>query len=438
MSRFFVNIHYAKTIPVSNFCSKKKMCSMQINTSTPAFMSKSIPKKKKAFMLIFGPTVILVVILFLRVVLGAAIDPMPGDAMGTGEPVVRTFMFILDFLALLDVFAIIICFPIGMVFLFRKEHAEKSESLSGPIGGLAGLGARFLAKLIDTAIVTITAVAAVLLFSSGNEKEITDAPSFWLAYLIVGIVQAYYLTKDGQTIGKKCMKIRIVDLKTRKIGGFVQNVLMRAVLNSLLCFVPLYSFVDIIFIFRDDRRCVHDLMAGTIVVNVGEENAAHAGASVASEKMSGVMKALLIILLSFLVLGIMAILASIIIVAINPSEQLKDAKNAKRRSDINTILNAVSFYGIEHANLGSSQGPEVPVYPGQIPATPQEICRADVTNCSNLVNLNELIGDYVNSLPVDPDCKSLSGTCYMISHDPQWFITVTAPLADGVQLSVTR
>ena len=47
-----------------------------------------------------------------------------------------------------------------------------------------------------------------------------------------------------------------------------------------------------------------------------------------------------------LVIGIIAILAAIVIVAINPTKQLGDARDAQRRSDVNTILNAVWQYAI--------------------------------------------------------------------------------------------
>ena len=55
-----------------------------------------------------------------------------------------------------------------------------------------------------------------------------------------------------------------------------------------------------------------------------------------------------------LVIGIIAILASIVIVAINPTKQMGDARNAQRRSDVNTILNAVYQYAID--NNGTMPG----------------------------------------------------------------------------------
>jgi prepilin-type N-terminal cleavage/methylation domain-containing protein len=41
------------------------------------------------------------------------------------------------------------------------------------------------------------------------------------------------------------------------------------------------------------------------------------------------------------VIGILAVLLTIVLVAINPARQFKQANDTKRRSDVNAILNAV-------------------------------------------------------------------------------------------------
>jgi uncharacterized RDD family membrane protein YckC len=88
-----------------------------------------------------------------------------------------------------------------------------------------------------------------------------------LAFLIVFSFQVVLLTKEGQTVGKKAMGIRIVKMNTGLNGGFVPNVLRRLITGVLLLVVPMYVLVDILFIFRSDRRCIHDLIAGTQVVD---------------------------------------------------------------------------------------------------------------------------------------------------------------------------
>lgn len=49
-----------------------------------------------------------------------------------------------------------------------------------------------------------------------------------------------------------------------------------------------------------------------------------------------------------LVVGIISILAGIVILAVNPTRQLGDTRNAQRRSDVLTILNAVYQYSIDN------------------------------------------------------------------------------------------
>lgn len=142
-----------------------------------------------------------------------------------------------------------------------------------------------------------------------------------------------------------------------------------------------------------------------------------------------------------LVIGIIAILASIVIVAINPTKQLGDARDAQRRSDVNTILNAVYQYAIDNnGNL-----------PTGIPTgTASEICvtgaiSTDPVDC-NLsgtgagVNLDVLTGSYLISVPADPSVAGTStGTNYFIVQDANGRITVSAPGAEqATEIMVTR
>ena len=132
-----------------------------------------------------------------------------------------------------------------------------------------------------------------------------------------------------------------------------------------------------------------------------------------------------------LVIGIIAILASIVIIAINPTKQLGSARDAQRRSDVNTILNAVYQYSIDNnGNL-----------PTTIPATAGEICSYNSTDCTGGdVDLDVLVGNYLVSIPMDPQAPaSGTGTLYTILQDTNKRITVTAPRAEqAASISVTR
>jgi type IV pilus assembly protein PilA len=145
-----------------------------------------------------------------------------------------------------------------------------------------------------------------------------------------------------------------------------------------------------------------------------------------------------------LVIGIIAILASIVIVAINPTKQLGDARNAQRRSDVNTILNAVYQWSIDHNGV-------LPGYmTGATVGTNYQICNCNTTNCparsacglpgNAMINLRELSGSYVVGVPRDPQVSaSASGTNYLIRKDSSGRVIVTAPGAEqGASITVTR
>ena len=41
---------------------------------------------------------------------------------------------------------------------------------------------------------------------------------------------------------------------------------MRYIVNSLLGNIPFYTVLDVLLIFGNERRCIHDHLAGTKVV----------------------------------------------------------------------------------------------------------------------------------------------------------------------------
>lgn len=137
-----------------------------------------------------------------------------------------------------------------------------------------------------------------------------------------------------------------------------------------------------------------------------------------------------------LVVGIIAILAGIVIVAINPSKQLADSRNAQRRVDVNTILNAAYQYAID--NNGT--------VPSTIPTSnAEEICNTGIAsstcNSNSLVYLDTLTSneEYLVEIPQDPIDATTNGSGYFILKSSNGRVTVNAPGAEqGETISVTR
>jgi len=141
---------------------------------------------------------------------------------------------------------------------------------------LASRMKRLFARLLDGVFGLVSALVPgfVLTFlSDGNFN-----PESFLLGAVVGIIcfviyQWYLLATTAQTIGKKYLKIKIVN-KNGEQAGFFVNVLLREWLMGLIGIIPaiggIIQIVNILFIFRDDRKCIHDLIAGTVVVSVIE------------------------------------------------------------------------------------------------------------------------------------------------------------------------
>ena len=135
------------------------------------------------------------------------------------------------------------------------------------------------------------------------------------------------------------------------------------------------------------------------------------------------------------VIGIIAILSAIVIVAVNPARQFAQARNTARRSDVNAILNAVHQYAADSDNNGD--------LPATITTTTTNIC-TKVTGgseaCTGLIDLSVLAPTYITKLPLDPQAEGVDDTDYAVSKDATTSrVTVSAPLQElAADISVTR
>ena len=107
-----------------------------------------------------------------------------------------------------------------------------------------------------------------------------------------------------------------------------------------------------------------------------------------------------------IVIGIIAILAVSIIIAINPGQQFAQARDATRQGHINSLNQAILSYMV--SNHGDLSGLN-------LPPTPTEIC-AVTSTCEGLVNLEPLLtGGHLSAIPIDPSGGTLTnGSGYRI------------------------
>lgn len=91
-----------------------------------------------------------------------------------------------------------------------------------------------------------------------------------------------------------------------------------------------------------------------------------------------------------IVIGVIAILAAIVLVAVNPAKQFRDANNAQRSSNVNAILNAVGQYMVD--NKGE--------LPGTIPNGDEDDA-VEIADAGDLCE--DLVPEFIAALPADPE-----------------------------------
>lgn len=158
---------------------------------------------------------------------------------------------------------------------FRAPSANVADVPENSGLELAGRGHRFGAAMIDGIAVSLLALpigymAGVFDFAQrGGQSFASGLGMAIVGFVIFVLMQSYFLKRNGQTIGKKIVGIRIVDLEDNvpSLGALLARRYAPIYLVSVLPVAgSLLALVDDLFIFKSDRRCIHDLIAKTKVV----------------------------------------------------------------------------------------------------------------------------------------------------------------------------
>jgi uncharacterized RDD family membrane protein YckC len=149
---------------------------------------------------------------------------------------------------------------------------------------LASRSARLAAVIVDGLITSIAFTPAVAFnFAQIAQQARGNRLGVWLALahtggwfyfglLIAGIVlviNLILLARNGQTMGKKLLGIKIVRVDGSPATLF-RVFFLRKVCNTLIALIPfigsIYGLVDTLMIFGEKRRMAHDYLADTIVI----------------------------------------------------------------------------------------------------------------------------------------------------------------------------
>lgn len=141
---------------------------------------------------------------------------------------------------------------------------------------LASRWSRLFASIIDSLILAVLIVPAFFLVGLYDTMIETGETSFFeniliavVSTVIFVLVNGKILLRDGQTWGKKALKIKIVSTDSSMASN--QAIFKRygfyLVVQHVPFIGPFINLVNVLFIFSSEKQCLHDRIADTKVVD---------------------------------------------------------------------------------------------------------------------------------------------------------------------------
>lgn len=142
---------------------------------------------------------------------------------------------------------------------------------------LASVGARILGQVLDTVFKACYIIFVIIMFDSFNFDRIFASMDHWsiMAIFIIAFIPVFFysfyqeLIWNGQTLGKKIMKIRVIKLDgySAGVGEYLIRWLFRIVEISILS--GIIALLAIIFSKKNQR--LGDIAAGTAVISLKQD-----------------------------------------------------------------------------------------------------------------------------------------------------------------------
>lgn len=132
-----------------------------------------------------------------------------------------------------------------------------------------------------------------------------------------------------------------------------------------------------------------------------------------------------------IVIGIIGILAAIVLVAVDPAKRLKQARNARRYAEVNSILNAILNYTVDNRgtlpsaiSAATETGSVLVIGSGtNTTLALNAACPSALTGATGTIYLADLAKDtafvdtYIAVMPVDPKGSATAGNGFSGTYD---------------------
>ena len=160
-----------------------------------------------------------------------------------------------------------------------NENLHSEVAIASPKLRLYG----FLLDALPFVVMVLILAGLTYLLDNGNMGNIEQNPFIYLFAIIVlfiAVVNIMLIIYRGQTLGKHWLNIAIVKDDTGVKIGFWRYTLLREFIgrNLVIGYIPLiqiivypfYFIIDHAMIFGEDRKTIHDMIAGTKVIILPE------------------------------------------------------------------------------------------------------------------------------------------------------------------------
>ncbi|MEM9353690.1 MAG: RDD family protein [Planctomycetota bacterium] len=160
----------------------------------------------------------------------------------------------------------------------QVEAAKKPASAyTRPTMHYASRIKRLVGVLIDAAAMFAAGFVGLVLahfyepinFAETGSSDMSSTQAILILFPVFALVLVQWMltAESGRTLGKYAMFTKVV-LENGEPPGFLRGVVMRYWVTALLGWVPFFALADNVWIlFHPEKRCLHDLLAGTWVVD---------------------------------------------------------------------------------------------------------------------------------------------------------------------------